>query len=189
MADEIKHEASFKQFEQVTMISLGQGINLRNRLEVSLLSAAKRFEALLGKAFNELVEYNRNMFNLEAEDNTTLATKYEKFPDIAYKNPYGFILGYITACKYSKATYMGVKKMLEQYRKVPILIENGIEDADIVRYTRYWLRYYYNISDINNMNLVPREHEPIIREADNRDELRRQFLRRDTYGDEDEEEF
>ena len=99
------------------------------------------------------------------------------------------ILGYITACKYSKATYMGVKKMLEQYRKVPILIENGIEDADIVRYTRYWLRYYYNISDINNMNLVPREHEPIIREADNRDELRRQFLRRDTYGDEDEEEF
>ena len=142
--DDDKLGFSYQDLERAHIAKLGGDINLSDRSQIIHLSRSEIFEGLLRNAFNQfknLEDTKQNIeFKLGNEHEQDIIEKLPRFPELGSKNPYCFLLGYIS-CNLSVE-----ETMLEKTRYVinnylgisisSILQDQGIEPPDIVRYTR-----------------------------------------------------
>ena len=71
-------------------------------------------------------------------DRALIVEKSKNIPGLGYKNPWGFILGFISSKGGREVSRTGLENTFE---KLPVHIKDniGITTADILRYSRYWV--------------------------------------------------
>jgi ribosomal protein S18 acetylase RimI-like enzyme len=101
---------------------------------VKSLTKRERFFFVLREVINDCQE------KIERVDKKLIVEKVKNLDGIQYKNPWGFILGYLASKGGQKLSKLRVKDIIS---KVPpdVSKEYGIQPADVVRYARFWNLY------------------------------------------------
>lgn len=127
----------------------------RNKLEeiaeVSIDSKTKsidqRFFEIIDKTCREMIDLNMNLIS-ENDIDILLETAKNKVPGLKFKNPIGFIYGYIVTKggrdmkpEYAKKIIFpeNERSDISKYRQ-QLFKNNGIEPPDIIKYGRLWLK-------------------------------------------------
>jgi hypothetical protein len=120
---------------------IGEGVlnDLQNKIKKTTMSPEDRFllyTDAICRGFND-----DRIANLSESDITAILEKARNLPNIKYKNPEAFILGYIaTAGGKTLTTKDGkarVKHILTDM--LPRIHKGGVEPPDVIRYARLWM--------------------------------------------------
>lgn len=93
------------------------------------------------KAYQTVSKINDGgTIKITQQDMRIMADKSLNVKELQYKNPVGYILGYIVSMGGQKIDSARLKKVIDDI--LPLVGEDGgIEPPDVIRYARYWIEF------------------------------------------------
>lgn len=120
----------------LTSIQDGSLADLQNKVMKELSSPEETFQLYVDAISRKL--NGDNILDISQQEIDAMIDEMPKVPDIQYKNPTAYILGFITTSGGREINSGKIKMVIDEV--LPQLPDSGIEAPDVVRYARMWMK-------------------------------------------------